>query len=300
MALVFGAAFMMVLALSSQVAKAEYIENGYYKQSFYFEDLSGQKHLIATHYVKEGEDEYSYLYDKDGKTTKLDGDEAINKAYEKWVEGTYKLHYFNALRFTDKGDKQIQRVGVDINRKAYALYYKCVNTQETVEDEADFISSSNTFGYQRRLYKKNDTMVYCWVAQEGEKGVDILSQLGPNSLDELDENKQTTTAAPATEKPTVKEVKLGKAVVKSVKKKKSAKKITIKLGKVNDADGYEVQISKKKNFKKTLFKKKTSKLTYTLTHKKLKKIVVYVRARAYKEVDGVNKTGAWSSVKKSK
>ncbi|MBP5773413.1 MAG: hypothetical protein J6W35_05025 [Eubacterium sp.] len=99
----------------------------------------------------------------------------------------------------------------------------------------------------------------------------------------------------------------GKAKIKKVyKKKKSAKKLKVKLKKVKGAKGYQVAVYKsKKNAKKNkkaLTKKYTKKLKVTLKSKKLKKKKkLYVRARAYVlDGNGIKVFGKWSSIKKGK
>ena len=112
----------------------------------------------------------------------------------------------------------------------------------------------------------------------------------------------TTTQGVA---PTVKAP--GKAKIKKVyKKKRSAKKLKVKLKKVKGAKGYQVAVYKskkkaKKN-KKALVKKYTKKLKVTLKSKKLKKKKkLYVRARAYVlDAKGIKVFGKWSAIKKGK
>ena len=99
----------------------------------------------------------------------------------------------------------------------------------------------------------------------------------------------------------------GKAKIKKVyKKKRSAKKLKVKLKKVKGAKGYQVAVYKskkkaKKN-KKALVKKYTKKLKVTLKSKKLKKKKkLYVRARAYVlDANGIKVFGKWSAIKKGK
>ena len=76
---------------------------------------------------------------------------------------------------------------------------------------------------------------------------------------------------------TIKKAKIKKVTAKS----KTKKKITVTFKKVNKATGYQVQISKKKNFKKNLFNKYTSKKKLTLNKKLRSKKIYYVRVRAY-------------------
>ena len=76
---------------------------------------------------------------------------------------------------------------------------------------------------------------------------------------------------------TIKKAKIKKVTAKS----KTKKKITVTFKKVNKATGYQVQISKKKNFKKNLFSKYTTKNKLTLNKKLRSKKIYYVRVRAY-------------------
>lgn len=107
-----------------------------------------------------------------------------------------------------------------------------------------------------------------------------------------------TTAAPTTKAA----VKVGNTKVKSATKKKSAKKAKISLKKISGADGYRVQFSTTKNFKKVLVTKTVKKANTTISSKTLKnKKKLYVRAKAYK-LDGKKKVYSkkWSKAKKVK
>ena len=81
------------------------------------------------------------------------------------------------------------------------------------------------------------------------------------------------------------------------KLKKGKKKFTATWTKAAGVDGYQVQYSLKKNFKKA--KKKNIKSNKNkLTVKKLKsKKTYYVRVRAYKKINGKNVYSAWSTKK---
>lgn len=97
--------------------------------------------------------------------------------------------------------------------------------------------------------------------------------------------------------PAPKVTKPGKAKV-SKAKRKSSKKIQVKLKKVKGAKGYQVKVYKGK---KTYVKKFVKKTKFTLKSKKFKKKKkLYVKARAYK-LDGKKKVyGKWSKGKKVK
>lgn len=89
-------------------------------------------------------------------------------------------------------------------------------------------------------------------------------------------------------------------------KRKSSKKIQVKLKKTKRAKGYQVAVYKsKKKAKKnrgTLVKKTYKKTTFTIKSKKFKKKKkLYVKARAYNFKTGKKKQyGKWSNVKKVK
>lgn len=91
-------------------------------------------------------------------------------------------------------------------------------------------------------------------------------------------------------------VTVGRTKVK--KATRSGKKIKLKLKKVSGAKGYRIKYSTSKKFKKAKIKtiKKTS-----ATLKKIKTTkAYYIKARAYKVVNGKKVWGNWSKVKKVK
>ncbi|MCR5430404.1 MAG: hypothetical protein K6E58_04155 [Eubacterium sp.] len=129
--------------------------------------------------------------------------------------------------------------------------------------------------------------------------------------------KAPTTQAPTTPAPTVKPTvepsvkpsvkpttkksvkvkKPGKAKIKKAKYKKK-RKISIKLKKVKGAKGYQIRYSDVKNFD-GYWQKNTKKTKITL--KKLdKNTKYYIKARAYKLVNGAKLYGKWSKKKKVK
>lgn len=103
-----------------------------------------------------------------------------------------------------------------------------------------------------------------------------------------------TSAAPAEQTSIVYDISVTKLKIRS----KSKKKLAVSLKKLNNVDGYEIQYSLNKKFKKAK--------TKTITIKSAKKVKVtikklksgkkyYLRARGYK-LDGVKKhTGKWSN-----
>ena len=83
------------------------------------------------------------------------------------------------------------------------------------------------------------------------------------------------------------------SAVKKLTAAKKAFKVTLKS--VSGVDGYEIQYSLKKSFKKS------KKVTTTKTTKKIKRLkkkkTYYVRVRAYKTVNGVKYYSKWSKAK---
>ncbi|MFQ9516348.1 MAG: discoidin domain-containing protein [Eubacterium sp.] len=112
------------------------------------------------------------------------------------------------------------------------------------------------------------------------------------------------TTTPKVTKPIVtaqETVKIGKTKVKKASKKKSSKKIKISLKKVKGATGYQIKIYKSKKAKKALVKKKVKKVKFNLKKKKIKnRKKLFIRARAYKIVNGTKYYGKWSKRKKVK
>ena len=106
----------------------------------------------------------------------------------------------------------------------------------------------------------------------------------------------------------INQIKKAKPDIKKAVKKKSAKKIKVTLKKkVAIADGYQVRFYKtKKNAKKNtnaLVNKIISKnkISFSITNKSLKKRKkVFVRVRAYKNIDSVKKFSNWSNYKRIK
>ena len=137
------------------------------------------------------------------------------------------------------------------------------------------------------------------------KGGELLIYVPENGSEEtttkaeLTSKETTTTAKPVKIQP--QKVNVGTVKVQKATKKKSAKKATVVLGRVNGATGYEVQVAGTKSFKKVLVSKKYKKISFTVSSKKLKKAKkLFVRARAYVVKKGTAYTGNWSKAKKIK
>ena len=119
-------------------------------------------------------------------------------------------------------------------------------------------------------------------------------------------NKSDLSQGHKTNNSKKEDITISKAKIKSVKKKKSSKSLTIILSKaVSKVTGYQIKIySSKKKAKKnkgaiwTKVVQRNSK-KIVIKHKKLKnKKTLYIRIRAYQRVYGKNKYGMWSETKK--
>lgn len=87
-------------------------------------------------------------------------------------------------------------------------------------------------------------------------------------------------------------------VVKVWKKKKSSKKLKLRLKKVKKAKGYQVKVYSKK---KALVYKNAKKTTITVKSKKIaNKKKLFVKARCYAKSNGKKKWSKWSKAKKVK
>ena len=81
-------------------------------------------------------------------------------------------------------------------------------------------------------------------------------------------------------------------------KNNAKKKVTVKYAKTANANGYVIQYSTNKKFKKA--KKVTSTKTKAVLKSLKKKKTYYVRVRAYRLKDNVKYYGTWSNTKKVK
>ena len=97
-----------------------------------------------------------------------------------------------------------------------------------------------------------------------------------------------TTKATRSNADVIKDKKTAQKIMKQAKitklkaKSKAKKKITVSWKKVKKAKGYQVEVSAKKNFKKSVFRKFTAKTKLNIRNKKIKsKKTYYVRVRAY-------------------
>ena len=130
------------------------------------------------------------------------------------------------------------------------------------------------------------TMEVDYVRYYVPKTAEELEQDKKNEVNKKDDNKNTTiVTAPA------------RAKIKTLKNVKK-RKMQIKLAKVSGAKGYQIRYCDNKKFQG--YSVKNIKKTKVTIKKLDKKENYWVKARAYKVVNGSKKYGAWSKVKKVK
>lgn len=123
----------------------------------------------------------------------------------------------------------------------------------------------------------------------GENDPDYVSPSNPTNPSNISPTTPTSPKAPTTAPTTANAEKAAKAKVKNAKiknlsVKSKSKKISVSWKKVKKVNGYQVQVSKKKNFKgkNIVLKKFTTKTKLTVKGSKIKKgKTYYVRVRTY-------------------
>lgn len=129
---------------------------------------------------------------------------------------------------------------------------------------------------------------------------DMMPEERPTIVEPI--TKEPEKVEPTTTKKANKVVAPKQTKVQSASKKKDSKKVKISIKKIKKVNGYKVQFSTTKKFKKVLVTKTVKKATVTITNNKFKRMKkLYVRVKAYK-LDGKKKVLAkkWSVVKKVK
>ena len=238
-----------------------------------------------------------------GEATQLDtaSDEKVPNYYkittgnapETWTfktEGAAELEDGMTLYISDDKGNHIQTIEMGYDDEA-EIYQDIDATLEVPANSTYIIAAVND----------SDAAKAFDISIASEKGEEVTTTAEP------------TTVAPTTVAPTTAPVvtkapvsKPAKAVIKKVyKKKKSAKKLKLKLKKTNGAKGYQVAVFKSKKtakkHKKAIYKKYVKKIKVTLKSKKLKgKKKLFVAARAYALNGKAKVFGAWSKTKKVK
>lgn len=165
------------------------------------------------------------------------------------------------------------------------LEWKTSNAE--VADVFDGTVTAYTAGKAKiTAYVEGGVSVTCNITVKGSS--DSNKNTGSNG------NKYSSSTGKAKTASAITSVKAKISSIKSTGKKS----IKLKLANLGNADGYQIQYSLKKNFKKS---KKIKKKSSIVTIKKLKKNRrYYVRVRVYGKVNGRTYYGKWSTRKSVK
>ena len=162
-----------------------------------------------------------------------------------------------------------------------------LDTTDVMEWKTSDAAVADVSGGMVTAYKAGKAKVTAYV--EGGVSVDCNITIKGSSKDinNNKDNKEKTAGI-------ITSIKAKISYVKS----KGSKSIKLKLNNLGSADGYQIQYSLKKNFKKS---KEIKSKSSNVTIKKLKKNRrYYVRVRVYGKVDGNTYYGKWSTSKSAR
>lgn len=190
------------------------------------------------------------------------------------------------------------------NDNTYATYFyeddinaDYIYTGRLIKDDDYYYSGSNTKGI---LTSKKDAFEGLWY-EEGDRYectglfMEMTSDKRESDYSGLQKNTNTSNTSKSTKKITNKQP----TSIKKIKAKKKKLKVTWK--KIKGINGYQLQCSLKKNFKKSKVVNINKASTTSTTIKKLKKKKKYfVRIRTYKTVSKKKYYSSWSKPKAKK
>lgn len=184
-------------------------------------------------------------------------------------------------------------VVTDENGKANVLF-----TEAGTYTLAAYIESDSSSSLLTPIFMPIKTIIVKDKEAETSSDTEASTEATTTSETEKTTEAATTTKETTTEKTTVKKNKVGAVKIVKAKKKRKAKKATIRLSKVKNATGYQVKITVKKSVKgKYVANKMSKKNIFTFAKIKPGK-KYYVFARAYKKVGKKKIFGAWTKAKK--
>lgn len=201
-------------------------------------------------------------------TVSLKSNPAIRTSHTIYVNAAPKAHNYT---FT-----------IELPKEAYTYTGKAIKPSVTVY-------ATNSDGQRHKVDSKYYSVSYKKNTKTGTATVKVKGTRIYMSYSGKTTFKIQTSAA------------LGKVTLSSAKSSKK-KQVVLKWKKSANAQGYQIQLSPKKNFSSSVKKymvsgyAKTSKMITKLASKK----TYYVRVRSYRKVNGTYKYGKWSSTKKVK
>ena len=217
------------------------------------------------------------------------------KAYPIPVNSKIKFYVYNDSSAYKELSKDISTFNkiYDISEaitNAHSVLNKAVNEAKAYTEDkytAESYGALKTALENAKKYDENYTgvMAMQWAAEDISNAINSLVKkpaqaVKPGTTKPSNDNKITNTKSQAQKNTenAMKQAKITKLTVKS----KAKKKITVTWKKVSKANGYQVQVSTNKKFKKSkiILTKTTSKKKITIKKLKSKK-TYFVRVRAY-------------------
>ena len=266
-------------------------------------DLTEMNGALFTGYVASDKNEVAATFD-----VKPNGNTSINvsKAGKQYntPQDALQAQYLNvpvtananttySAKLTSSMDKKVTLVVTDGNGNAIATQKITLQGGAEKTVTLDFVPTSNKVHIFYQFANTGSEKLSTF--KLNIKSHTITSEGGNTVVPE-----QTVTLSPQTK------MNAPKPTVSKTSKKKSAKKLTIKLKKAYDVAGYQVRVYKTKSaakkLKKHIFKKtiNSNKAKFTIKSKKLKKKKLFVRVRSFVSDNGTKVYSKWSAVKKVK
>ena len=271
---------------------------------------------------------YDHLTDANGNETSYSYRTVYEKAYigseEEKVPQSIKLDKTSEKVLLGTTSKLIAKVSPD-NIKNKRIYFASNNKQVATVNECGEITahSLGTADITATSENGNITATCKIIVVKTLDQTDDQSEKEPTKEPEKEPEKEPTGAITngnvnnsnnksdlsqghKTNNSKKENITISKAKIKSAKKKKSSKSLTIILSKaVPKVTGYQIKIySSKKKAKKNkgaIWTKvvQTNSKKIVIKNKKLKnKKTLYIRIRAYKRINRKNKYSTWSEIKK--
>lgn len=259
---------------------------------------------------------YDHLTDANGNETSYSYRTVYEKAYigseEEKVPQSIKLDKTSEKVLLGTTSKLIAKVSPD-NIKNKRIYFASNNKQVATVNECGEITahSLGTADITATSENGNITATCKIIVVKTLDQTDDQPEKEPtgaitNGNVNNSNNKSDLSQGHKTNNSKKENITISKAKIKSAKKKKSSKSLTIILSKaVPKVTGYQIKIySSKKKAKKNkgaIWTKvvQTNSKKIVIKNKKLKnKKTLYIRIRAYKRINRKNKYSTWSEIKK--